>query len=646
MTSKLEYALSLAEKGFYVFRIKRNGKRPFAEGWQSEATCNAAEVEALFAGHDYNIGIFTGKYFQFSGSTLCDRALAIVDVDTKDGKLGNSTMEHMEIMGFDFPPTLTVTTASGGRHLFYTVDTPIQGGTNKVGQHVDLKSHGGYVVAPGSSVDNALYLITDNQPIHDAPEWLIKKAGRPMDKSALTDIPAADMDSDQAITRATEYLLSAPEAISGSGGNQTTLTAAMVCRDFGLSLSMTEDLLWKHYNPRCQPPWAHDELLPIVANAYRYAKLAAGNSSPHSEFTPIALDPKEEEAERKTGLYYEWCEHITTDENHHPLIEDLLDQGTMSVLYGDSNAGKTFVAMDLAFHIAMGQNWDNKRVTQGSVLYIAAEGGRGARNRIAAMRQKYNSHDAPFALVPCPVNLFDQPKDVKTLVKLIKQAEAEKGHLRLVVIDTLARAMSGGNENAAEDMSLFVENLDAIRHHTKAHILVVHHSGKDASKGARGSSVLRAATDTELEVAEKTIITKKQRDMEFARPIGFELTPVELGTNAYGKTITSCTLTLVDAEARQDYSASNRMTPRDLVCLLALQNCKAARSIRNYDHVVDLEVWSKCCEDFDMSMVPGVKSWPKTRNAFNVAFKASRERLIGFGRVEELEDKQWAFLKQ
>jgi hypothetical protein len=76
--------------------------------------------------------------------------------------------------------------------------------------------------------------------------------------------------------------------------------------------------------------------------------------------------------------------------------------------------------------------------------------------------------------------------------------------IRLVVVDTLSRAMAGGNENAPDDMSAFIRNIDRIRQETGAHVLIVHHCGKDAAKGARGHSCLRAATDTKIELSHDT----------------------------------------------------------------------------------------------------------------------------------------------
>ena len=76
----------------------------------------------------------------------------------------------------------------------------------------------------------------------------------------------------------------------------------------------------------------------------------------------------------------------------------------------------------------------------------------------------------------------------------------EKGEIALIVVDTLSRAMAGANENTSEDMSQFIKNCDILRNISNAHLMIVHHTGKDAAKGARGSSALKAALDTEIEL--------------------------------------------------------------------------------------------------------------------------------------------------
>lgn len=231
-----------------------------------------------------------------------------------------------------------------------------------------------------------------------------------------------------------------------------------------------------------------------------------------------------------------------------PLVKGLLDQGAMTVLYGDSNVGKTFVAMDLAHHVACGRPYAGKKTAAGLVLYVAAEGGLAAKRRVRALREKYGAAGGRFKLVVSPVNLRDPNADIGPLLELIAGL-AERPVL--IVIDTLSRAMAGGDENSSVDMGALVAAFDAIRAATGAHLIVVHHTGKDAAKGARGHSLLRAATDTELEVADGRISATKQRDLEGAWASGFRLEVRVLGMDADGDPVTSCTVQLGDvAEVR------------------------------------------------------------------------------------------------
>ncbi|MBZ9706091.1 AAA family ATPase [Mesorhizobium sp. ESP7-2] len=224
------------------------------------------------------------------------------------------------------------------------------------------------------------------------------------------------------------------------------------------------------------------------------------------------------------------------------LIKGILDQGAMTVLYGPSNVGKTFVAMDIAYHIAAGLPYDGRKTVKGCVIYVAAEGGRGARRRVRALRDKYRGEDVQFLLLPSSVDLRRPDADLKPLVSAIQALGVP---VLLIVVDTLSRAMAGGDENSSVDMGYIVNHFDALRAHTSAHLLVVHHSGKNAAQGARGHSLLRAATDTEIEIAAGSIEVTKQREMDGSWSTGFTLEVRTLGVDADGDPITSCTVKLV-----------------------------------------------------------------------------------------------------
>ena len=230
-------------------------------------------------------------------------------------------------------------------------------------------------------------------------------------------------------------------------------------------------------------------------------------------------------------------------------VEGLLIAGGASVLYGPSNVGKSFVALDLAVHVAAGRAWRNgaHHVEQGAVIYVALEGRNGISNRIQAMRlEGMVQDDIPLYVVHSNVNLLEV-SDPYRLVETVKRAaEMASIPVKLVIIDTLSRAIAGGNENASEDMTAAVQAIDLVRKETEAHVMLVHHCGKDESRGSRGHSSLRAAVDTEIELHRpdgETVTTMrvtKQRDLESGQVFPFSLDVVNIGDNERGKMVTSC----------------------------------------------------------------------------------------------------------
>lgn len=240
-----------------------------------------------------------------------------------------------------------------------------------------------------------------------------------------------------------------------------------------------------------------------------------------------------------------WNE-VKVDTQTRDFVEDLLEDGAMSVVYGASNVGKTFVAMDLCAHVALGWKWRGRDVEQGPVVYLVMEGKAGITKRVEAFRRHHDVLGAaPFYIVPTAVNFFDSEADMQALINTIGHVEAVEGQpVRMVVVDTLARAAAGANENSGEDMGVVIKNCDRVREDTGAHLMVIHHSGKDTARGARGWSGVRAATDTEIEVTGVdgvgTITVTKQRELEQVGDMHFRLLPVAIGTNQRGKDISSC----------------------------------------------------------------------------------------------------------
>ena len=193
---------------------------------------------------------------------------------------------------------------------------------------------------------------------------------------------------------------------------------------------------------------------------------------------------------------------------------------------------------------------------QGGVIYVALEGSYGLKNRVSAFKNTFgNETDGmPFAMITTPINFLDPNGNIMEFLEVIKEIKVKLGSVSLIVIDTLARAMAGGEENSGQDMGVLVHHGDMIKAVTGAHICFVHHSGKDKALGARGHSSLRAAVDTEIEVSRgegdnySTVKVVKQREMDTKDPAYFRLQPVTLGINKYNEEVTSCVVEAVHAD--------------------------------------------------------------------------------------------------
>lgn len=239
------------------------------------------------------------------------------------------------------------------------------------------------------------------------------------------------------------------------------------------------------------------------------------------------------------------------------LVEGVLTSSDGSMLYGDSNSGKTFVVIDMAAAVARGVDWMGKRTEPGLVVYLAAESPASVRGRLQAYQKHHGCKVPNFAIVQSPIDLFADDADTNRVIALVQTLERQSGiKARLIVGDTLARLSAGANENASQDMGLVVRRFDRIRTECKAHFMLIHHSGKAAAAGARGWSGVRSAVDTEIEIIDspsgRCMEITKQRDLSTkGERIGFKLDVVTLGHTKWGEPATSCVVVASDAPAKQ-----------------------------------------------------------------------------------------------
>ena len=232
------------------------------------------------------------------------------------------------------------------------------------------------------------------------------------------------------------------------------------------------------------------------------------------------------------------------DEPVRWIIENVLPEGGFAALYGPPGSYKSFIALDIAEAVATGRQWMGNQVTNpGAVLYIAGEGHGGIGARIKACKINHQTQDgAEIYVIRYQLNLRSSADDFNLLMESIDDLIERTGiELRLVQIDTLARAFGGGNENDSQDMGAFIHNAGRLQRKLDCALMVLHHSGKDHTKGLRGHSSLLGAVDTQLElqkleqevkqdgIAGKGVITvSKQKDGQDNVKFGFEMILIDI----------------------------------------------------------------------------------------------------------------------
>jgi len=304
--SALEWALTLAERGCYLFPLKPRTKLPLMAHWQ---TNNSRDKETLTRWSeqfpDCNFAVYTGL-FGFDPDTSPDESLCVVDVDVKQNKRGLESLLSMDL-DFDLPQTFTVRTPSGGLHLYFLAKDPIKNAVDILygkGCGIDIRGVNGYVVAPGSLLQDLEtdplepYTTVSDTPFAYAPQNLLQNLHHhtptpaPVFFGPATLQPLAVVpDIQENIKRALAFLKLDCGATEGFGGDEHTFRVAAQLKDFGVSEATALTLLLEAWNPKCSPPWEPEDLQRKVANAFAYGKHAFGVATPEADFQGVNAGP-------------------------------------------------------------------------------------------------------------------------------------------------------------------------------------------------------------------------------------------------------------------------------------------------------------------------------------------------------------------
>lgn len=221
------------------------------------------------------------------------------------------------------------------------------------------------------------------------------------------------------------------------------------------------------------------------------------------------------------------------------LVHKVIKAGGLSCIYGMSGSGKTFLTLDMLLSVASGRNWFEMKTMQVPVTYLCLESRNAIAMRIRAWEMNNQSCPDNFKQIHDDFD-FKFKKDVIELAELINNSNMNQG---LIAIDTFNASIHGLDENSSRDMGVVLQHLKLLSKLTDCAIAIVHHSGKDSSQGMRGHSSLHAALDNIIEVksaAYSSWRVVKNKDAEDNLSFNFKLTPIEIGEDSEGDSISSC----------------------------------------------------------------------------------------------------------
>lgn len=487
LMSKEDAAVAWARRGFRVFPClpdepgregnAKRAKKPAWEGWTEWATNDEATIRAWWQGYEWNIGVLTTD-------------MLAVDIDTKPGRDGMASW--MKVYGgFD---TLTVRTPSGGLHLYY-MGANVALNQGALGAGLDIRSHHGYVLAPGSTVDGVPYRVEIDQPMAQAPREVVSRCKPPGERAANAQHALVDLDSPAAIHAAVSIVNDAPAAMEGERSEAAYKLACRV-RDHGVSEAMCRHIM---------APWGErsavvgDDLHMRIGNAYAYAQNASGAKHPEVLFSginvpepPPLISPETMAAERvasaRSRFKLETLADCEAEEDGAYIVKGALTPGSVNCVYGPPNSGKSVFASHLAMCVAQGREFFGRKVTATRTLYIASENPRSIRRRLRALRQQHG--DTPdLLLIGATPDLFNASGDAEAIMQIVQ----DEG-IGLVVLDVLADAFPGMDENSNTGMGRVVQ-VAKMWAATGAAVILVHHVAKDHGGTPRGHGSLLGALD-------------------------------------------------------------------------------------------------------------------------------------------------------
>lgn len=461
-------ALALARRGKPVFplhfveekrcscgdiRCGSPGKHPRTANGFLDATTDEPTIRNWWERWPMaNIGLRTGS----------ESGFVVLDVDPRNG--GDATLADLERKHGVLPDTIESLTGGGGRHIYFAHPGGyVKGKAQALGEGLDLKGDGGYVIAPPSlHISGRRYeweVSSEGKSLAPLPEWIQKCV--------------ENHTAQNAKTTHTENRL-----IPKGCRNKTLTSLAGTMRRRGMGEDAILAALQKENEARCSPPLPDEEVRRIASSVARYEpdiKFERSNRSNNSNNKSLPL----------TGLKELLSE---PDEVTDYLVDGLLPAGGLSLLVAKPKTGKSTLARQLALAVARGGEFLGRKTTSGLAIYLALE------ERKADVRTHFRIMGANGEE---NVKIFVGMAPENCLTQLRTTAEEEKP--ALIIVDTMARIAKIKDINDYSQVISRLEPLLALAREVGAHVLLTHHGKKGDAKGidsALGSTALSGSVDT------------------------------------------------------------------------------------------------------------------------------------------------------
>ena len=368
------------------------------------------------------------------------------------------------------------------------------------------------------------------------------------------------------------------------------------------------------------------------------------------------VDDKKDSAiksDKKSPLIY-FDDAVAGNNSKSWIIKGVIAKGETSSWIGPPKSGKSGVFTDICICAASGKNWRGYRTKRKTgVVYFALERGDLVARRLRAYAQRDQLKNLPIAIKKGVIDLLD-PKCIDYFVDASNEAAAHFGcDAGLIVIDTFSKGIAdgGGDENQAKDQNRALANPRRVQEQTGVHVAIIHHTGKNEERGARGSNAHLGDVDAMIQISGKknvkTAIVTDANDQAVGKLTKFEMQIIELGVDDDGDPIITAIVDKNDPIDLEDDQNSKALSGQvQLAFDLLLQNfydgrgrpppddTTRGRKYPKQTKVCTLDEWKESCQRGGLTSSDDHK-------AFYKAFERAHQTLLAKHMIGELDKNVW-----